>query len=476
MVGTKGSGSARSARRGRRVLRCIKAVAASVALAIPAASLAFDWNAETGFFQWLLGRQGFFTPTSGHTLATACALDEASRRAAADPALTGSLSRAVGDLLPRNLDQVQFSVPYQLLAFGNWGNEIFTNSSLEGRATHEDAGAFLKGRYNRWLSSEIAQKVYLGTKTGNDYSATYYLHSEAIDGKTQGESFDAVKAHAVGAIRASIENLREADRKGQPLPDFSGGFKGLAPEQCNERCRGLAFLGSVFHVIEDSSASCSGGAPTALGEKGQGCIPGDGHTVIDWTPAGRPQVVSLGDDKSYQERMDVHGTIDGLYTSCNTGVYRYRSPSGQTFDLNPKFDNASLLIEVARAVGTNEDPGAAANRIWNEVLGGRFASPEHRRPLPPTGPTTTTAFGRWIGDVGETLGSGWWQPTTNYTWTWLGRFVAWVDHRYGDADGWSDGVRTAWGTTGGSNVARNAPTSAGRGPTIGPRTGGGTPR
>lgn len=440
----------------------LPAVAVAAALvAAPLTASAFDWNAETGFFQWLFGRQGYFTPKSGHTLATACAFDEASRRAAADPALTSALERALASRMPSGLAQVEYSVPYQLVTFGNWGNEIFTNSGLEGRASHEDAGEFLRGRYHKWLESAGAKKVYMGAaEEGGGYSATYYLHSQAIDGKTQGESFAAVEAHVKGALAASITNLREAEAKGVGLPAFGGAFKGLSPQDCNERCKGIAFLGTIFHVIEDSTASCSDAVQEALAAKGlPPCVKGDGHTVIEWTPAGRPQVVTLSDDSFYQGRTDVHGNIDGLYESCDTRAFTF-TRDGRTFDFNPKLVNASILAEVAKAVSTDETPEEAADRIWREVISSRFARPEHRQPMPPPAPPTATRWGRRIAEFGEWLGERAWQPVTNKLWYALGRFVAWVDHRFGDADGWSEGTITAWGTTGGSNVHRHADTRA----------------
>mgnify|MGYP001598031325 CR=1 FL=1 len=442
----------------RRLARL--AVVASV-FAAPLTASAFDWNAETGFFQWLLGRQGYFTPASGHTLATACAFDEVSKRASADPALKSALERALTTKAPNGMNQIQYSVPYQLVTFGNWGNEIFTNSSLEGRASHEDAGAFLSGRYHKWLESAGAKKVYMGAaEEGGGYSSTYYLHSQHIDGKTHDESFSAIEKHVKGALAASITNLRAADANNQPLPNFTGGFKGLNPKDCNERCKGIAFLGTVFHAIEDSSASCSDAVQVALKAKGlPPCLQGDGHTIVDWTAAGRPQVVTLSNDEFYQGRTDMHGNMDGLYESCDTKNFSFEK-NGTSFDFNPKLLNASILGEVSKSIGTTETPEAAANRIWNELVSPRFASPSDRQPMPKPAAATTTKWGGRISEFGEWLGERAWQPTTNKVWYGLGRLVAWVDNKFGDADGWNEGVASAWGTSGGANVARNANTKA----------------
>ena len=449
-------------RRTKTMARTTLAALAALTVAAPPSAFAFDWNAETGFFQWLFGRQGYFTPESGHTLATACAFDEVSRRAAGDPSLHEALERAFAANVPDGLDQVQYSVPYQLVTFGNWGNEIFTNSSLEGRASHEDAGEFLRGRYHKWLSSAGARGVYMGAaEEGGGYSSTYYLHSQAIDGKTQDESFSAVETHVKNVLAASITNLRAADANGIGLPQFDGAFKSLAPSDCNERCKGLAFLGSVFHLVEDSSASCSDAVKADLRARGlPECVTGDGHTIIDWTPAGRPQVVTLSNDEFYQGRTDVHGNIDGLYTSCDTRAFSFRDAAGRDFDFNPKLVNASILAEVARSLDTDESPAEAADRIWREVVSSRFAAPEHRQPMPPPAPSTVEGFGKKISEFGHWLGERAWQPATNKLWYGLGRFVAWVDHKWGDADGWAEGTATAWGTAGGSNVARHANTKA----------------
>lgn len=439
-------------------------IAAAVTLLSSSTALAFDWNAETGFFQWLFGRQGYFTPGSGHTLATACAFEEASERASSDPALRSALERALSSPMPSRMDQIQYSVPYQLVTFGNWGNEIFTNSGLEGRASHEDAGAFLSGRYKRWLDSANATRVYMGAaEEGGGYSSTYYLHSQAIDGKTQDESFDAIERHAKTVLIASITNLRAADAMNQPLPEFSGAFKALKPADCNERCKGIAFLGSVFHMVEDSSASCSDAVSAELAARGlPGCVSGDGHTIIDWTPAGRPQVVTLSNDEFYQGRTDLHGNIDGLYTSCDTQAFTF-ARDGRTFDFNPKLVNASILVEVARSLDSNESPAAVADRIWRDVLSSRFAAKQDRRAMPEPPGSTLSKNAQRIAAIGTWLGERAWQPATNKLWYGLGRFVAWVDNKLGDADGWNEGVEAAWGTslgvgTAGANVARNANT------------------
>lgn len=434
-------------------------IAATLALAIglPATALAFDWNGQPGSV--LLKKVGYFKPQSGHPMASACAFDEASKRAAADPALASALARAFGAPVPQGLEQVKFSLPYQFTTFGDWQNEIFTNVALEGRASHEDAGAFLQGRYASWLNDPGLRSVYLDAKSSDGYSSTYYLHSEAIDGKTQDESFDALKKHVIDSLRASIENLRAADRNGESLPSLKNGFEGLTAADCNERCRGLESLGSVFHVIEDSSVSCSGGAPGALAAAGKpACISGDGHTVVDWTAAGRPQVVALGDDRSYQQRTDVHEGLDGLYTGCSVDAYVYTSASGDSFNFDPKLVNASLLAEVARAVGSRESADAAAQRIWSEVVAPRFASPENRRPLPAAGPSTASRVSKVITTVGTFLGKAPWRPLSNGLFRSLGRSFSWAERTLGRSGGWSDGEATAWGTTGGVNVARNADT------------------
>lgn len=441
--------------------RLILGTVAAAALVAPMSAGAFDWNAETGFFQWLFGRQGYFTPGSGHTLATACAFDEVSKRASSDPALKAALEKAFSSKVPSGLDQVKYSVPYQLVTFGNWGNEIFTNSGLEGRASHEDAGAFLSGRYHKWLSSEGARKVYMGAaEEGGGYSSTYYLHSQAIDGKTQDESFSAIEKHVKNALTASITNLREAEKKGQTLPEFNNAFKALAPKDCNERCRGLAFLGSIFHTIEDSSASCSDATIAALKAKGlPPCVKGDGHTIIDWTSAGRPQVVTLSNDEFYQGRTDLHGNMDGLYESCDTKNYTFEK-NGQSFDFNPKLVNAAILAEVAKAVDSGDAPEVAAEKIYRKVVADRFAKKTERQPMPKPPASTKSGVSKKIEEFGHWLGEAAWQPITNKVWYGLGRFVAWVDNKVGDADGWNEGVATAWGVSGGANVSRNANTRA----------------
>ena len=450
-----------------KTLSCLhknrKSITRTIAIALLVASpgaFAYDWNAETGFFQWLFGRQGYFTPKSGHTLATACAFDEASKAAAKDPALKAAMEQAFTSAVPNGMNQIEYSVPYQLVTFGNWGNEIFTNTRLEGRASHEDAGEFLKGRYHKWLASEGAQKVYLHAQTGEGYSSTYYLHSQAIDGVSQDDSFKAIELHVKNTIAASIGKLQEADKKNIGLPTFTGAFKGLGPKDCNERCQGMAFLGSIFHQMEDSSASCSDAAIAALKAKGlPACVKGDGHTIIDWTSAGRPQVVTLSNDEFYQGRTDVHGNIDGLYTSCDTKAFSHRNAAGQTWDFNPKYINSKIMTEVAKAVAAGENPQAAADRIWKDVVSSRFASKENRKPMPPPAPATTSGFGKKLNEFGHWLGELPTQKYTNKLWNGLGRFVAWVDHKYGDADGWNEGVASAWGSSGGNNVGRNASTT-----------------
>jgi uncharacterized protein (TIGR03382 family) len=156
-------------------------------------------------------------------------------------------------------------------------------------------------------------------------------------------------------------------------------------------------VGSVFHLLEDSSVSCSAAAQRHV----PFCIPGDGHTIVADT-GGRPTVVTLSDNAFYEREVaegKPHAELDGLYQEALVDeIYG---------ELDPAIATSAVLVRIAVGVDAavheeladvplfvNGEPNAdfdakafaiatrISNQVFDEVIDPRFANPGERQPLP----------------------------------------------------------------------------------------------
>jgi MYXO-CTERM domain-containing protein len=247
-------------------------------------------------------------------------------------------------------------------------------------------GDYLDGRErsDRWSRS-----------TG--YTSNNYQHSmvvESIDPAedlTQDDVYDLLEEYTFWAVSSASLNLMVA-KKGELEGSMDADDIDLS------WVAGLRYVGSVFHLVEDSSVTCSDAARELV----PSCIPGDGHTLIEKVD-GRSRVVALSNNE-YYERTDengdkVHGQLDGLHQEeLVAEVYG---------DSDPALDTSQILVLVAQGVdrAVHEDLAAIplfidgepnpefdsrafslsadiARDVMAQVIDPRFADPSDRVELP----------------------------------------------------------------------------------------------
>jgi MYXO-CTERM domain-containing protein len=209
---------------------------------------------------------------------------------------------------------------------------------------------------------------------------------------TQDDVFDLLDEYSFWAINAAVLNLIVA-KKGEVEGSMT------AEEIDLNWVAGLRYVGSVFHLVEDSSVTCSDEAQALVPV----CVPGDGHTIVQPVD-GRLQVVALSDNVYYERNVEggekPHGALDGLHQAALVEqVYG-------AFD--PALATSRILVLVAAGVDravhedlaaiplfVNGEPNAEfdaaafsissaiANEIFDEVIDPRFADAGDRITLPP---------------------------------------------------------------------------------------------
>lgn len=365
---------------------------------------AFDWNGKTATHE-LDVFDGRMRIVSGHPLATARAFRLAAAEGAGDAETMAALEALYGsDLATDRSDAMQ------TVLFGSWLNEVRTNMDMGGSLPMEWAARYLRWRYARYLDGRVHSDRW---EADTGYSSSNYQHSMMVTSidpaqqLTQDDVFALIQEYVQWALVAAVMNLIVAQQ-------------GLAEGSLDEDdadlnwVSGLRYVGSIFHLIEDSSVSCTPQAQELV----PSCVPGDGHTIIDADAEGRWQVVTLSDNHFYERHTESgdkpHGLLDDLY--------REETIDAIYGDFDPALVNARLLVRVARAVRAASaelsgiplydaagEPNAefdsvafhlarvASEEIWDEVIGPRYAAPEDRQALPPLPGGDAPADG-WGGD------------------------------------------------------------------------------
>jgi hypothetical protein len=235
---------------------------------------------------------------------------------------------------------------------------------------------------------------------------------------TQDDVFDILQEYLQWALASAIMNLTVAV-KGRVDGSMTADDIDLST------ISGLRYVGSIFHILDDTSAFCGDAAVRHVNI----CIPGDGHTMATVTSTGQMQVVALSDNAYYERRTrkgeSPHGPLDDLYREeLIQEVYG-------TFD--PALVSGPLLAEVARAVrdilaevesvplflqdGAPNDAFDTqvfhssvqrAGDIYDALIADRFAATEDRVPLPPLAPNGEDgkADGFGSGEAGSAGAAG----------------------------------------------------------------------
>ncbi|MBA3455988.1 MAG: hypothetical protein H0T42_23015 [Deltaproteobacteria bacterium] len=318
-------------------------LAATLLSLAPAKAEAFDWNGKTSLAEFDFGN---FETDSGHPLATFRAFAIAH----AAPGAYAFLARVLG---PGFEDDE--SVPLQAVIYGSWLNEINTNLDGDGFSMRVLA-QLLAARYSAYLDGRTHSEDYTAA-TG--YSSSNYTHSMMVTSTTrsisQNEIFDRIQQYIHSSTTDAILELIIAT-KAKEQGTLS------ASEIARHRTAGLHSIGSVFHIIEDSSVTCSAGARAKVS-----CIPGDGHVVTGNTSAGT-RVVTLSDNNFY-ERVDEHG--DHPHEALDA-LYRPENISSVYGDRDPALTTSRYLVDIVRSVSEALDQTRSMPLVVNGALNPQF--------------------------------------------------------------------------------------------------------
>jgi hypothetical protein len=366
-------------------------VLAPALLASAAPAHAFDWNART-VTQELDVLDGRIEVESGHPLATARAFELAEE--AADAEGLAALAFVLGDDW-----QDQRADAMQTVLFGGWLNEVRTSLDMGDPSKKIDplawAAKFMGWRYADYLDGrERSDRWSESTR----YSSSNYQHSMMVNSVdpaeviTQDDAFELMEEYLFWAASAAALNLMIAKKA-----ELEGS---MTEEQIDlSWVAGLRYVGSMFHVIEDSSVSC-----TDVGQRHvSNCLPGDGHVLLARVD-GRTQVVALSDGHWYEREIEdgdkPHAGLDGLYTEETIDeVYGDFDPARVTSQvllrMSVAVDDAvhGPLASVPLFVNGEPNPefdamafslaADAANAIFADVIDPRFADEGDRAELPP---------------------------------------------------------------------------------------------
>ena len=293
---------------------------------------AFDWNGKTTTHE-LDVLDGRMKLVSGHPLATARAF----RIAAQDAASAAAMRRVYGtDLTSDRSDTLQ------TVLFGSWLNEVRTELDMGSGGPLDWATRYLGWRYRKYLDGRERSDRW-GEDTG--WTSSNYQHSMVVVSSdparplTQNDSFDLIDEYTYWATTSAILNLIVAT-KGRADASLDSDAIDLG------WVSGLRYVGSVFHIVEDSSVACTDAARRHVH-----CVPGDGHGIVAKTSSGHLQVVALSSSDWWVREDEAgdkpHGELDGLYRSDLV--------SDVFGDNDPALTNARYLTAVARAVDAAVD-------------------------------------------------------------------------------------------------------------------------
>ncbi len=308
---------------------------ATLAALAPSAH-AFDWNGRTVTHE-LDVLDGRMAIESGHPLATARAFRLA--RAEADADTTGETAAALAFVLGDDFVDDR-SDALQTVLFGSWLNEVRTSLDMGATDTGFDplgwAAKFMRWRYADYLDGREKSDRW---SRSTAYTSSNYQHSMLVESSDPAEVigqdhvFDVLDEYSFWAMNAAALNLIVA-KKGALEESMSAEDIDLA------WVSGLRYVGSVFHLVEDSAVTCNAAAQRHVPI----CIPGDGHTLVAVVD-GRPRVVALSDNAHYERAVDgdkPHGELDGLYQDeLLAEVYG---------DFDPALATSQILVRIAVGV------------------------------------------------------------------------------------------------------------------------------
>jgi hypothetical protein len=311
------------------------ALVATLTVLAPSAH-AFDWNGRTVTHE-LDVLDGRMAIESGHPLATARAFRLAG--AAADADATGETAAALAFVLGDDFTDDR-SDALQTVLFGSWLNEVRTSLDMGAADSSFDplgwAAKFMRWRYADYLDGREKSDRW---SRSTAYTSSNYQHSMLVESADpfetigQDEVFDLLDEYSFWAMNAAALNLIVA-KKGAIEESMSADDIDLA------WVSGLRYVGSVFHLVEDSAVTCSAAAQ----RHAPICIPGDGHTLVAQVD-GRPRVVALSDNAYYERAVDgdkPHGELDALYQDeLVAEVYG---------DFDPALATSQILVRIAVGV------------------------------------------------------------------------------------------------------------------------------
>lgn len=320
-------------------------------LSVPQNAGAYDWNGKTVTHE-LDVLDGRMDVESGHPLATARGFELAVELGADDP--TGQTDAAMSFVFGSDFVDPR-SDAVQTVLFGSWLNEVRTSLDMGDPDSFLDplgwAAEFMGLRYGNYLD-EREKSDRWSESTG--YSSNNYQHSMMVasvdpaEEITQDDVFDLLEEYTFWAITSASFNLMVA-KKGE----LEGS---LDPDDADlSWIAGMRYIGSVFHLIEDSSVTCS----NASQELVPSCIPGDGHTLVERRD-GRPMVVALSNNE-YYERVDEHG--DKVHAQLD-GLHQEHLIDEVYGDADPALDTSQILVIVARGVDAAVHEDLAATPLF----------------------------------------------------------------------------------------------------------------
>ncbi len=293
---------------------------------------AFDWNGKTTTNE-LDTLDGRIKIVSGHPLATARAF----RIAAQDGDAAAAMRRVYGTDLTSDRSDV-----LQTVLFGSWLNEVRTELDMGSGGPLDWASRYLGWRYRKYLDGRERSDRW-GEDTG--WTSSNYQHSMVVVSTDparplgQDDSFDLIEEYTYWATTAAILNLIVAT-KGRADASLSADQIDLS------WVSGLRYVGSVFHIVEDSSVACTDAAKRHVA-----CVVGDGHGIVAKTSSGHLQVVALSSSDWWVREDEAghkpHGELDGLY--------RGELVDEVFGDNDPALTNARYLAAVGKAVDAAVD-------------------------------------------------------------------------------------------------------------------------
>ncbi|HWB77977.1 MAG TPA: hypothetical protein VG755_23595 [Nannocystaceae bacterium] len=374
--------------------RSVALLTLATVASLSASARAFDWNGRTVTHE-LDVLDGRMAIESGHPLATAHAFRRAETAASDDT--TGRTAAALEFVLGDDFADDR-SDALQTVLFGSWLNEVRTSLDMGAPDSKLDplawAAKFMRFRYASYLDGREKSDRW---SRSTHYTSSNYQHSmlvESIDPAesiTQDDVFDVLDEYSFWAMNAATLNLIVA-KKGQLEGSMSADDIDLS------WVAGLRYVGSVFHLVEDSSVTCNAASQRHV----EFCIPGDGHTLVAEVD-GRPRVVALSDNAHYERKVEEgkpHGALDDLYQedlveevygefdpAIATSEILVRIAVGVDAAVHEELADVPLFVDGEPNADFDAKAFAISTRIAQEtfdaVIDPRFANVGQRIPLTP---------------------------------------------------------------------------------------------